>query len=128
MDTEAPPQSSKKTLPPVLRRLVDRKRVQQIFDGGRKVVSDRVAIFFLKNGAVDISFAVYTKKGLGGAVVRNRTRRVFKEAIRKEVGSLTGIDLIFIPRKGAVGLGMQEVATEIARLFRQVARSAPALP
>jgi ribonuclease P protein component len=119
MDAETPSQTLKPSSPS-LRRLVDRKQVRQVFDGGHKVVSDRVALFYLKNNATDVSFAVYTKKGLGGAVVRNRTRRVFREAIRKEVGVLTGVDLIFIPRKGAVGLGMQEVAREIARLFRQV--------
>jgi len=98
--------------------------VRAVFEKGQKRVIHEVAIFYLATGGGAVRFAVHTRKGLGGAVDRNRIRRVFKEAVRAEAGvlkRLNGVDMILVPRKGAVGLGTQAVAKRLAPVFLKVA-------
>ena len=94
-----------------------------MFEKGQKRVIDEVAVFYRVTGGGSIRFAVHTRKVLGGAVERNRVRRVFKEAVRAEAGALkrlNGIDIILVPRKGAVGLGMRAVARRLAPVLLKV--------
>jgi len=101
-------------------RLVDKRAVRAVFEKGQKRVIDEVAVFYFATGGEAIRFAIHTRKVLGGAVVRNRVRRVFKEAVRAEAGALKGVDLILVPRKSAVGLGMWAVSKRLAPLFLKV--------
>jgi len=86
-------------------------------------VIDEVVLFYHVTGSGVVRFAVHTRKVLGGAVERNRVRRVFKEAVRAEAGALielNGVDMILVPRKSAVGLGMRDIARRLAPVFLEV--------
>jgi ribonuclease P protein component len=69
----------------------------------------------------------YSRVGLsvsrrwGAAVVRNRLRRLFREAFRLSKAELpAGLDLVLIPRRSAVELA--ELRPALVRLARQAAR------
>ena len=57
------------------------------------------ASFRPRDGAVRVGFTVTTK--IGGAVVRNRIKRLLREAVRHELGSLPPVELVLVARASA---------------------------
>jgi ribonuclease P protein component len=66
-----------------------------------------------------IGFTV-TKK-IGGAVVRNRTRRRLKEAARLELAdhAIAGVDLVLIGRDGTRGRAFPDLREDLRRALRK---------
>ncbi len=59
-------------------------------------------------------------KRVGSAVVRNRAKRLLREAMRQyDPGVRTGWDLILIARAAVVPVKMQDVAAALESLLRQ---------
>ncbi len=57
-------------------------------------------------------------RALGNAVVRNRLKRRFREAVRFRLGTLTSPWFIVInPRRAAIECPFPDLEKEIARLF-----------
>jgi ribonuclease P protein component len=62
---------------------------------------------------------------LGGAVARNRARRLLREAFRRHKRAGTrGEDLVALPRPALLAHGQAEVDREYAELLRRLARLA----
>ena len=57
-------------------------------------------------------------KGIGKATVRNRVRRLLRENVRK-LDLQEGWDIIFIARRGIIGLDYDELGSLIAKLLRR---------
>jgi ribonuclease P protein component len=56
---------------------------------------------------------------VGGAVARNRARRVMREACRELAPAIQGgSDIVFVARPGIVGAKMQDVATDMEAELR----------
>ncbi|MCU0464481.1 MAG: ribonuclease P protein component [Anaerolineae bacterium] len=73
------------------------------------------------NGLSHNRYGLVTGKRLGGAVVRNRTRRLLREAIRHAHPALRpGWDIIVVPHPPLVG----QPLTTIAHAFDSLARQA----
>jgi ribonuclease P protein component len=67
-----------------------------------------------------------TTKKLGGAVVRNRVRRRFREIVRRHQHEIrAGIWLVLIPRAAAAHASYAEVEAEWLRLARRASILAP---
>lgn len=61
---------------------------------------------------------VVTSRQLGGAVVRNRARRIVREAWRLMKEKLVEhCDVVVVARRGMVGSAMQDVQEELWRLL-----------
>ena len=66
-------------------------------------------------------FAFSTGKKLGGAVVRNRTRRRIRESLRPLAPALApGWDVLVIARPATAETGQAAIAGALARLLSQV--------
>lgn len=62
---------------------------------------------------------------VGGAVVRNRVRRLIKECFRRSAATLPAIDLVVIAKPNAAQLGergLEAVAAEVLPAFSEAAR------
>jgi ribonuclease P protein component len=67
-----------------------------------------------------------TTKRLGGAVVRNRVRRRFRDIVRKEQGRLySGFWIVLVARSAAARASYQELKDEWLRLAERASILAP---
>jgi ribonuclease P protein component len=102
-------------LPPEF-RVRNRRDFERAYAEGQKVVAREFALFALANGLEHSRLGVTTTKRLGKAVVRNRGRRLVREAYRTHRHELpSGWDLVFVVRpplykRSAADLGAIMVA------------------
>lgn len=102
-------------------RLIDRRHFQEVYRKGRSVANAQFVVYFLKredDGA--FRAGVSAGKKLGKAVVRNRARRLVKEALRLNAGRIApGHDIVVVVRKAAVGLSFAETQRSLLHALRK---------
>ncbi|MDR2654949.1 MAG: ribonuclease P protein component [Oscillospiraceae bacterium] len=82
----------------------DNKIFRRIYGKGKSFVSPFLVSYFLPSNSGKIRYGITASKKVGGAVSRNRARRIIKEAFRllaeeySLAGSGTGCDVIFVAR------------------------------
>ncbi|MEK7702951.1 MAG: ribonuclease P protein component [Nitrospirota bacterium] len=100
-----------------LARLQDRKARKDLLTHGRKSVSTLVVIYFCENHVGKPRYAVYAGKRLGGAVQRNKIKRLFREALFLKKKMLSPYDFILIPREAAKAASFHEIAENLHRIL-----------
>jgi len=90
------------------------REIKQILDAGRPARGERV-IVFLAPGADRV--AVIAGKRVGGAVERNRARRVLREAWRQAAHNVTGSDAVLVARAPILGAKSQDLVSEMTELL-----------
>ena len=90
----------------------------RLYKKGRSTGDKFVVVFHISNGLEYSRKAFLASKKVGGAVARNRARRLMKEGFRKiESETLSGKDILFIARKeiAGAGTGSREVEMSIRK-------------
>ena len=103
--------------PEVLRRKRDFDR---LYKRGRSTGDRYIVVIHSANGLEYSRRAFLASKKVGGAVARNRARRLMKEGFRKiESEIIPGKDILFIARKEIVsaGTGSGEVEQSIKKIL-----------
>lgn len=100
-----------------LKRLTRKEEVQRVFSEGRKLISPSFVIFSLEDPFPDLLYAIHVRKKLGSAVERNRIKRVYREALRRQKVLLRGHKLVVIPRVGSKLLTLNQVSDQIKAFF-----------
>ena len=73
-----------------------------LYRRGRSIVSKTVVIYFRPNGLPCNRFGITAGKKVGNAVMRNRAKRIIRQAYRdNELLFPLGIDIIFVARRSA---------------------------
>ncbi len=91
-------------------------------DGGRKIHTDSFLVFVLPQrepGPPRIGITASRK--IGGAVVRNRVKRLVREGFRRhKLLFPAGLDVVFVAKKNAVEVEYDQVVREIEKLCRRL--------
>lgn len=83
---------------------------RRVYSRGKSYVTPAVVIYVLKNRTGRVRFGITTSKKIGNAVLRNRSRRIIKEAWRQIFPFVRpGCDYIFVARGKTPYLKMQDV-------------------
>jgi len=95
-------------------RLTAKGDFDRVMADGRRVTRPEFVLYHRSREAPDvprIGFAVGRR--IGGAVVRNRTRRVLREVVRALVPRLVPCDIVVVARPSIVGSGAGDIATAL---------------
>jgi ribonuclease P protein component len=104
------------------RRLSLKKDFDAVFSGGKSAADTNLVIYVLhtERGFTRLGMAVGKKHG--GAVVRNRIKRLIREAFRLNLDKLPdSSDIVVVPRQGA-GLKLLEIAGSLVKISQSAAR------
>lgn len=101
-------------------RIRSRTDFQRIYTQGKSVVNRALVLYVLAGDPDEVRIGIAAGKKLGKAVVRNRLRRLIREAVRTRLGQIRrGWRLVFIARTGAVELGYPQMEARVEDLLRR---------
>lgn len=103
---------------PKSERLQRGYQFRRAYEQGRKVTGRLVVVYVVHDPSADRALGVVTSRKIGGAVVRNRARRLLREAYRLNKRKLkTNLQIVMIARNAINGKRLQDVDAEVLRLF-----------
>lgn len=97
---------------------------QAVYKGGKSVANRLLVLYMLPNHSEGGKIGFAAGKRLGNAVVRNRVKRMMREAFRLNRDQLpAGYDFILVGRRPVVGVKTQDVISAFLNLAGRVARA-----
>jgi ribonuclease P protein component len=102
-------------------RLAKREDFSRVYRLGRSAANRQFVVYAMANKRNEkIRVGVSASKKLGGAVVRNRLRRMIKEIVRHHIDEIIrGYDLIVIVRGPAVQMTYQEMEKSLLHAIKR---------
>ncbi len=108
---------------PVTRRLRRRVEFQRVFDQGRRAHGRYLTIVAASSKAADSRLGIVASRKIGGAVVRNRAKRLIREAFRTGVPPASAVDLVVIAKPGSASLTADELGTDYLTTLKRLGLS-----
>ncbi|MDT0124954.1 ribonuclease P protein component [Paenibacillus sp. RRE4] len=102
-------------------RLRNRADFSRVYRFGKSFANHQFVVYGCRRKDTEqFRVGVSCSKKIGNAVVRNRMRRMIKEIVRHhEQEIVTQMDLIFIVRKGALGMPYKEMEKSLLHVMRK---------
>ena len=96
---------------------------QRVFDAGRRAHGRYLTIIAAPAPGPDSRLGIVASKKLGGAVVRNRAKRLIRQVFRTEPNPDRPSDLVIIPKQSALEVVIAELATDYKSTLRRLSLS-----
>jgi ribonuclease P protein component len=113
---------SSQTLPPA-RRIRRRGEFQHVFDAGRRAHGRYLTIIAAPTAGPSSRLGIVASKKLGGAVVRNRAKRLIRQVFRTNHGPAVASDLVVIPKPAALTVAAADVAADFGITLKRLGLS-----
>ncbi len=105
-------------------RLVHSGRFQRVYREGQSWVHPLLVVRALGNDLPHSRFGFVVGKRVGNAVVRNRAKRLMREAMRMRIGRVPpGLDVVLIARAPIARATLQEIGKALDLLLTHVAEA-----
>ena len=96
----------------------------RVFREGHSAADDLLVVYALPNELPRRRLGIVAGKRLGGAVDRNRAKRLIREAFRTTAEQTAcGLDFVVIPRKITCNASFEAVKSSFAELARKLVQS-----
>ena len=109
---------------PRTERLRKRAEFTAVQGRGRKLHSERFLVFVQPRPSSSLApprLGITVSRKVGGAVVRNRVKRLVREAFRRRKALFPkGLDVVFIAKPNAATVELPELMREIEKLCRKL--------
>ncbi len=101
-----------------IERLRKNEEFRRVFKSGEVIVGDKIVVYFLENALSYSRVGITVSRKLGGAVERNKLKRIVREAWRAREGELRkGFDLVLVPRMKAKTASFWDISEELQQLL-----------
>ncbi|MGE3957857.1 MAG: ribonuclease P protein component [Vicinamibacterales bacterium] len=102
-------------------RIKRRSDYQKVYDRGVKVHTKTFTLFRLPNGLEVGRLGIAATRKLGGAVVRNRAKRLVREVFRRNKPA-KGCDVVIVPRRELLDASLVALESEFRNSLERSAR------
>lgn len=101
-------------------RIRKRSEYQRVYDQGRKIFSKSFVLFYLENGFGRPRLGITASRRAGGAVQRNRAKRLLREWFRLSRGDLPPMDLVINAREAIHRLDLEGLSLELKKAIQRM--------
>ena len=109
------------------RRLTSAAQFDQVFKRGARLGGRLFLLVYAPNGARQHRLGLAVSRRVGGAVARNRARRLLRESFRRSApAARSGYDLVVVAKQELVACTQAEVDREFRERLGRIERAAGA--
>ena len=98
---------------PHIFRIVRASEYRALYKSGRKVHSEKLVLFCRANSIGHTRLGITVSRKVGGAVIRNRIKRLLREIFRRSISQLPNqFDIVVNAKSGCVGASYEALRDE----------------
>ena len=106
-------------------RIRKRSEYQVIYDKGQRIPSGSFVLFVLRNALDRPRLGITATRRIGGAVQRNRAKRLVREIFRRHRSEFDNVDIVVNARASLPGAEYRRLEAELMSRLRPFVRKTP---